>query len=122
MLADSGGSRDPAGTVRALAPLHGSRRGEGEKDQRDGERPQRRSSDDSGRRGEAATVRHDIANHGTNACPEYKPHPVLRQCTPHTNHRHSQHHHCRDHDRSRATVTPLSAAGPPATRWFVSRR
>ena len=70
MLADSCGRRDHADTVRALALLHGRRNEEGDKEQRDGERPQRRSSDDPGHRGEAATVRHHITKHGTNASPE----------------------------------------------------
>ena len=70
MLTDACRTRDHAGAVRALALLHGGRDEEGDKEQRDGERPQRRSSDDPGHRGEAATVRHHITKHGTNASPE----------------------------------------------------
>ncbi len=70
MLADSCGRRDHADTVRALALLHGRRNEEGDTEQRDGERPQRRSSDHPGDRSEAATLRHHITKHGTNASPE----------------------------------------------------
>ena len=77
MVAHAGVRRDRAGAVRALAPLHGMREGEGYKEQHDGERTQRQPSDDTGGRGEVATLRRHIANRGSKARPEQKSHARL---------------------------------------------
>ena len=77
MLAHAGVRRDRPVAVWALEPLHGMREGEGNKEQHDGERTQRQPSEDTGGRGEVATVRRHIAHRGSKADPDQKYHARL---------------------------------------------